>query len=219
MESEAENKRKGLLALGLLGFLLVVVLAVFTLFDDEDGSEAGGPATPTPTASGGTAAEGTGGARADGDGPAPIMSRADIAEAHDVMARYMAGVATYSHTSATGTWVPPLLELTNGDSAMKQETALPRGKEWATCKASKCVSKGTAVVKRDAMIADDLTRGSGQSISSVVEVTARRTFDGEASEETNAWLVTVQKSGGQWRVSGFDIFGLGNVGASDQTGE
>ncbi|MFI8994398.1 hypothetical protein [Streptomyces sp. NPDC053542] len=219
MESDAENKRKGLLALGLLGFLLIVVLAVFTLFDDEDGAEPGASATASPTASGGAAAEGTGGASAGGDGPAPIMSRADIAAAHDVMARYMAGIATYSHTSAPGTWVPPLLELTNRDTAMKQETALPRGKEWATCKAAKCVSKGTAVVKRDAMIADDLTRGSGQSISSVVEVTARRTFDGDTSEETNAWLVTVQKSGGQWRVSGFDIFGLGNVGASDQTGE
>lgn len=102
---------------------------------------------------------------------------------------------------------------------MEQATALPTGKDWARCEADRCSSKGTATVERDAMISDDLVRDSGRSISSVVSVTAARTVDGKTVTESNKWLVTVKEESGAWVVSGFDIFGLGDVGASDESGE
>lgn len=101
---------------------------------------------------------------------------------------------------------------------MKQLTVLPTGKAWATCEAEQCSSKGTAVVERDAVISDDLVRDSGRSISSLVEVKATRTEGGETTTESNQWLVSVQEVNGKWVVSGFDIFGLGDVGASDDSG-
>lgn len=79
--------------------------------------------------------------------------------------------------------------------------------------------RGRATVRRDALIADELTRGSGQAISSVVEVTAIRSSDGRQTEtETNTWLVSARKNSGTWQVNGFDIYGLGNVGAPEPKG-
>jgi hypothetical protein len=225
VELPAENKRTALLALAVLGALLAVALTMFIVFDGdgdgggEDGS--GGQAAPT---AGGKA--GSGGADADsgsdepGDGDAtPIVALTEVAEAHTVMSKYMAGITTYDYKSSAVTWVPPLLELTTGDTRMKQTTALPSGKTWATCEAEQCESKGTAVVVRDAVIADDLVRGSGRTISSLVKATSTVTAGGQSTTESNEWLVTVQEDRGKWVVSGFDIFGLGDVGASEESGE
>ncbi|MEC4020656.1 hypothetical protein [Streptomyces sp. H27-D2] len=224
LESDAERKRTGLLALGLLGFLLIAVLTVFTVFDDDEEPESTGSDKPAATAradDGSAGSSDTGGdsAAEEKAGLAPIVPLSDVAEAHDVMTAYMAGVNTYDHSTVAGPWVKPLLEMTTGETVMKQETALPTGKEWANCLAAKCTSKGRAVVERDALISDDVARGSGETISSVVEVSSTRTEGGKKTTETNSWLVSVKRSGSQWQVSGFDLFGLGNVGASDQTGE
>lgn len=228
MELPEENKRTGLLALGVLGVLLIAVLTVFTVFDGDDGSdEDGGSATSTATAGQGGTGSGSGeqetsdpDAADDGKNAAtvPIVSVAEAAEAHEIMTRYMAGINTYDHTAKTAAWQAPLLELTLNDARMKQLTVLPTGKAWATCEAEQCSSKGTAVVERDAVISDDLVRDSGRSISSLVEVKATRTEGGETTTESNQWLVSVQEVNGKWVVSGFDIFGLGDVGASDDSG-
>ncbi|WP_037676819.1 hypothetical protein [Streptomyces griseus] len=226
MEPSAENKRTGLLALGVLGFLLIAVLTVFTVFDTDDGGdgdEAGGSTAPTATSE--QSGTGSGGQGASGDGDAsrgtavaPIVSVSEAAKAHAVMARYMAGLTTYDHASNAASWSAPLLRLTMGDARMKAATSLPTGKEWATCKAERCSSKGKAVVARDAVVSDDVVRDSGRSISSVVEVTATHTADGQTTTESNQWLVTVKETSGEWVVSGFDVFGLGDVGASDDSG-
>ncbi|MFJ8507678.1 hypothetical protein [Streptomyces avermitilis] len=223
MELPAENKRTGLLALAVLGVLLVAVLTVFTVFDG--GGDSGGTAAPTATS--GPGDKGTGGqddADADADpsaggAPTPIVPLSEVAKAHTVMATYMAGLSTYDHTSKAPAWRTPLLRLTTGDPRMKQTTTLPTGKEWAVCAAEKCASKGAAVVVRDAVISDDVVRDSGRTISSVVRVTASRTTGGATTTESNKWLVSVQEDDGQWVVSGFDVFGLGDVGASDESGE
>ncbi|MFF5358317.1 hypothetical protein ACFY4I_02780 [Streptomyces scabiei] len=228
MELPEENKRTGLLALGVLGVLLIAVLTVFTVFDGDDGSDGNGGSADTAETSGqgGTA---SGGQTPDSDdentasdgrdgATVPIVSVAEAAEAHRIMTRYMAGINTYDHTAETAAWRAPLLELTLNDERMKELTALPTGKVWATCRAGRCTSKGTAVVERDAVISDDLVRGSGRSISSLVEVKATRTEGGETTTESNQWLVSVQEVNGKWAVSGFDIFGLGDVGASDDSG-
>lgn len=132
------------------------------------------------------------------------------------MADYMAGLNTFKYTDTTASWAPRLLALTEGSETMKKLTVLPTDKAWAVCRQSKCSSAGQAFVRRDALIADELTRGSGQTISSVVEVTATRSNDGRQAEtETNTWLVSARKSGGKWQVNGFDIYGLGNVGAPE----
>lgn len=228
MELPEENKRTGLLALGVLGVLLIAVLTVFTVFDGDEGSdEDGGSASPTATAGqGGTGSGGQETSDSDEDttdggrdaATAPIVSVAEAAEAHGIMTRYMAGINTYDHTAKRAAWQAPLLELTLNDERMKELTALPTGKAWATCQAERCTSKGTAAVERDAVISDDLVRGSGRSISSLVEVKATRTEGGETITESNQWLVSVQEVNGKWVVSGFDIFGLGDVGASDDSG-
>lgn len=135
------------------------------------------------------------------------------------MADYMAGLNTFKYSDDTASWAPRLLALTEGGERMKKLTVLPTGKAWAVCQQSKCSSAGQAFVRRDALIADELTRGSGQTISSVVEVTATRSNDGTKAEtETNTWLVSARKSGGKWQVNGFDIYGLGNVGAPEPQG-
>jgi hypothetical protein len=221
-----ENKRTGLLALGVLGVLLIAVLTVFTVFDgDDDSDQNSDSATPTATAGENGTNAGSGGEEdSDTTGgnknsvTAPIVSVAEAADAHDVMVRYMAGINTYDHTAKVATWQAPLLELTLNDARMKQLTVLPTGKEWATCAAEQCSSKGTAVVERDAVISDDLVRDSGRSMSSLVKVTARRTMGDDTTTESNQWLVSVQEVNGKWAVSGFDIFGLGDVGASDDSG-
>lgn len=222
MEPDPEHKRTALLALGVLGALLIAVLVVFTMFSgDDEGSGTDGSGTSA-TGSAQDADGGSGAGGADGGQEAavgPIIPLSEVADAHKVMVAYLAGTATYDHTSTAGSWAPPLLELTTGDMTMKQETALPSGKEWAACKAAKCSSKGRATVERDALISDDVTRGSGQTISSVVKLTTTRTEGGSKSAESNSWLVSAKKVGGQWRVSGFSLFGLGNAGASDTTGE
>ncbi|MFG2130821.1 hypothetical protein ACGFNV_23805 [Streptomyces sp. NPDC048751] len=226
MELPAENKRTALLALAVLGALLIAVLTVFTVFNGDDGSEksdeGGASAAPTATAGkGGSGAEDdqdTGADDAKGGAAQPIVSSAEAAEAHEVMARYMAGLTTYDHTSRPAAWTAPLLRLTTNDPRMKQVTALPTGKEWATCQVDRCSSKGAAVVVRDALVSDDLVRDSGRSMSSLVKVTAQHTAGGESTTESNQWLVTVKEEDGQWLVSGFDVFGLGDVGASDDSG-
>ncbi|MGW2614704.1 hypothetical protein [Streptomyces sp. NPDC001500] len=219
MELPAENKRTALLPLVVLGALLVIVVTVFTVFDGDDGD--GGDTTSAATAgakNGGGAAPGSGTAAAGG-AASPIVDAAEAAEAHAVMAKYMTGITTYDHTSKPAAWSVPLLALTTGDSRMKQATVLPSGKEWAACQAEECSSKGAAVVVRDAVIADDLVRDSGRTISSLVKVTATHTSGGKSSTEENEWLVTVKEDGGQWEVSGFDVFGLGDIGSSEDSGE
>ncbi|MCQ9134760.1 hypothetical protein [Streptomyces hilarionis] len=225
MDLPAENKRTGLLALGVLGFLLIAVLTVFTVFDGDGsgdgGDDKGGSAAPAVTPGGGDAGSDGQGAGADqqqGKAVAPIVSASEAAEAHAVMVRYMAGLTTYDHSARAGTWAAPLLRLTTGDARMKQSTALPTGKEWATCRAAQCSSEGKAVVRRDALVSDDLVRDSGRSLSSLVEVTAVHTANGRSTTESNQWLVTVREADGDWLVSGFDVFGLGDVGASDDSG-
>jgi hypothetical protein len=223
VELPAENKRTALLALAVLGALLATALTVFIVFDGDDEDAGGGSAASAAPSAG---KSGSGGAGADsgsdepGDADAtPIVPLAEVAEAHTVMSEYMAGINTYDHKSNAVTWVPPLLELTADDTRMKQLTRLPSGKAWATCQAEQCESKGTAVVVRDAVISDDLVRDSGRSISSLVKATSTVTAGGESTTESNEWLVTVQEDRGRWVVSGFDIFGLGDVGASEESGE
>ncbi|MFF9034564.1 hypothetical protein ACF090_03725 [Streptomyces sp. NPDC014892] len=223
MESPAENKRTALLALAVLGVLLVAALTAF-IFLDGDAEDSGGQnaasAAPSAGKSGSGGADADSGSDEPGDGDAtPIVALSEVDEAHTVMAKYMAGIATYDYNSDAVTWVPPLLELTTNDTRMKQLTILPSGKTWATCEAEQCESKGTAVVVRDAVIADDLVRGSGRTISSLVKATSTVTAGGKSTTESNEWLVTVQEDRGRWVVSGFDIFGLGDVGASEESGE
>ncbi|WP_030838702.1 hypothetical protein [Streptomyces sp. NRRL F-4474] len=226
MDSPAENKRSAVLALALLGALLVGSLVVLIVFDGEDGAEADAkPNATTATRGAGTgtgagSAAGTAGAQSGAaSGVPPIVQPDDLVEAHRTMADYMAGLNTFKYTDDTASWAPRLLALTEGGETMKKLTVLPSDKAWAMCRQSKCSSTGQAFVRRDALIADELTRGSGQTISSVVEVTATRSNDGRKAEtETNTWLVSARKSGGKWQVNGFDIYGLGNVGAPEPKG-
>ncbi|MFI7295429.1 hypothetical protein [Streptomyces sp. NPDC050121] len=226
MDLPAENKRTGLMALGVLGFLLIAVLTVFTVFDGDDGGdggdESGGSAAPTATSGqsdSGSDGQGSGdGAGSQNTALAPIVSVSEATRAHAVMVQYMAGLTTYDHSSNAATWSAPLLRLTVNDAQMKQATSLPTGKEWATCQAEKCSSKGEAVVVRDAVVSDDVVRDSGRSMSSLVKVTATHTADGKTTTESNQWLVTVKEDHDEWVVSGFDVFGLGDVGASDDSG-
>ncbi|WP_329412091.1 hypothetical protein OG802_19115 [Streptomyces sp. NBC_00704] len=222
MDLPEEGKRSGLLALAVLGVLLVAVLAVFTVFDGGDDSD-GGPAASSATSAGRQDAA-KADSRSDGTqepsvGATPIVALTEVAEAHAVMTKYMAGLNTYDHASKPAAWSAPLLGLTTGDTQMEQVTTLPADKDWAQCEPDRCSSTGTATVVRDAMISDDLVRDSGRSISSVVDVTAARTAGGKTVTESNRWLVTVKEESGAWVVSGFDLFGLGDVGASDESGE
>ncbi|MEI5526563.1 hypothetical protein WB401_28620 [Streptomyces brasiliscabiei] len=223
MESPAENKRTALLAVAVLGALLAAALTVFIFLDGDDedpGGQNAASAAPSAGKSGSGGADADSGSDEPGDGEAtPIVALSEVDEAHTVMTKYMAGIATYDYNSNAVTWVPPLLELTTDDTRMKQLTILPSGKSWATCEAEQCESKGTAVVVRDAVIADDLVRGSGRTISSLVKATSTVTAGGKSTTESNEWLVTVQEDRGRWVVSGFDIFGLGDVGVSEDAGE
>ncbi|MFC8273343.1 hypothetical protein ACFUJR_12595 [Streptomyces sp. NPDC057271] len=228
MESPADNKRTAALALAVLGLLMVGAMLVLIVFDGDGDTPGGGSANPpaTSAAPGGSSGGGStddkpsDGAAGGAGAVKPILSEAEAAQAHKVMTDYMAGLSTYAHTDDAASWAEPLLALTNGDPNLKQETALPTGKAWDTCVAAKCASRGTATVLRDAMVADDLVRDGGTTVSSLVKVTAARSEDGRNTDtETNSWLVTVRDSGaGRWKVSSFSIFGLGNVGASDQAG-
>lgn len=229
MESPAENKRTAALALAVLGLLMVGAVLVLTLFDGSDDTSDEGSSTPSATS--GATEGGSGGGSADNkpsDGPAggahsvePILSQAEADAAHQLMTTYMAGLTTYAHTDDKTSWAAPLLALTTNDPQLQRDTALPTGKAWDTCKAAKCASRGTATVVRDAMVADDLVRGGGRMISSQVKVTSTLSEDGRTTgTESNSWLVTVRDSGGgTWKVSSVSLFGLGNVGASDQAGE
>ncbi|WP_137993579.1 hypothetical protein [Streptomyces vilmorinianum] len=225
MESPADNKRTAALALAILGLLMVGALVVLTVFDgDDESSDAGEPAVTSTPADGNTGASGSSDGKPSGSDASgavkPILTQAEAAAAHQRMTEYMVGINTYTHTDESAAWAEPLLALTNGDPQLKQDTALPTGKAWATCVATRCASRGTATVLRDAMVADDLVRGGGKTVSSLVEVKATRSEDGkETGTETNSWLVTVRAGGGSWQVSSVSLFGLGNVGASDQAGE
>ncbi|MFD3945089.1 hypothetical protein [Streptomyces sp. NPDC058579] len=228
MESPAENKRTAALALAILGLLMVGALVVLTLFDGDDDTsdDASGNPSATSAPPGGSSGGSAGGDGKPSDNTSgagavkPILTQAEADAAHKVMTDYMVGLNTYAHTDKSAAWAAPLLALTTGDPQLKQDTALPTGKVWDTCVAAKCASRGTAVVARDAMVADDLVRDGGRTVSSLVEVTAARSENGRNTvSETNSWLVTVQGVGGDsWRVSSVSIFGLGNVGASDQAG-
>ncbi|MFE9257586.1 hypothetical protein [Streptomyces sp. NPDC006879] len=225
MESPAESKQSAVLALAVIGVLLIGALSVFFFLDGDDGSAGDSGAAPSTATTGardsrsGSGGSGAGRTAAVGDVP-PVIEPAELLAAHQVMVEYLAGLNTYRYSDHKSAWASPLLALTHGDEALRKETALPSGREWANCRESRCSSRGEARVVRDAMIAEDLVRGSGPMVSSVVEVTAARSEDGRATgAETNSWLVSARKSGGDWKVSAFDLFGLGNVGASDQTGE
>ncbi|WP_327254234.1 hypothetical protein [Streptomyces sp. NBC_01244] len=227
MESPAENKRSAALALVVMGLLLIGALVVFTVFDGEADAKDPSDGKPAATAeqgnnTGTTGGDGNTGTQQTGASAAvpPIVTPEELAEAHEAMAAYMAGLGTYKYTDQTGTWAKPLLELTVSDDQMIRQTALPTGKDWATCRAARCTSVGKATVVRDALIADDLARGSGRMVSSVVSLTSVRSENGKQTRtENNAWLVSSRKDGGKWKVSAFDLHGLGNVGASDKSGE
>ncbi|MGW7063118.1 hypothetical protein ACWGHM_32115 [Streptomyces sp. NPDC054904] len=232
MDSPAENKRSAALALAVLGVLLIGSLLTFTFLsgdDDANGSsDAKAPAAPsqgkdagTGTAGGGSGSAGQqAGEGGSADGVPPMVPPAELAEAHRAMAAYMAGLSTYTYADQTAAWAKPLLELTVGDNQMKSHTVLPTGKDWATCQANRCSSVGKATVVRDGMIAEDLVNGSGTLVSSVVSLTTARSENGKQTQtETNSWLVSSRKEAGAWRVSAFNLQGLGNVGASEQAGE
>ncbi|MEU4270105.1 hypothetical protein [Streptomyces sp. NPDC026092] len=225
MESPADNKRNAALALAVLGLLMVGALVVLTLFNgDEDtsGEKSEGSTAPSAPAGGssGSGSSDNKGGVSDAGAVKPILAPAEAAAAHKVMSDYMVGLNTYAHTDKNASWAAPLLVLTTEDRQLRQDTALPTGKAWDTCVAAKCASRGKATVLRDAMVADDLVNGSGITLSSLVEVTATRSEDGRnTGTETNSWLVTVQGThGGSWLVSNVSIYGLGNVGTSDQAG-
>ncbi|WP_405491496.1 hypothetical protein [Streptomyces sp. NBC_00096] len=225
MESPAENKRSAALALAILGVVLIGALVVLTVFDGDDdaevSSDAKAPAAAAQDKGAGQAAPAGDGTQQTGasDAVPPIVTPAELTEAHQAMAAYMAGLSTYKHTDQTAAWAKPLLALAVGGDQMNRQTALPTGKDWATCQAVHCSSVGKATVVRDAMIADDLARGSGGMVSSVVSLTAVRSENGKQTRtESNSWLVTSRKEGGAWKVSAFDLYGLGNVGASDKAG-
>uniref|UniRef100_A0AAU2JT87 Secreted protein n=1 Tax=Streptomyces sp. NBC_00049 TaxID=2903617 RepID=A0AAU2JT87_9ACTN len=231
MESPAENKRSAALALVVLGVLLIASLVMFTVFDGEDDTKdpSDGKA-PTKSAQdkgagtngGGAATGGTGqkNGASGADGVPPIVTPEELGEAHRAMAAYMAGLSTYKYTDQTAAWAKPLLELTVGGEQMKSLTALPAGKDWGTCQAARCTSEGKATVVRDGMIAQDLVNGGGSLVSSVVSVTSTRSENGKQTRtDTNTWLVSSRKDAGSWKVSAFNLQGLGNVGASDKAGE
>ncbi|MGW2016432.1 hypothetical protein [Streptomyces sp. NPDC001927] len=230
MESPADNKRTAALALAVLGLLMVgalLVLVVFNGDDDTSGEASENPAATSaaPDGNSGGGSAGTDGKPADdstsGAGTVkPIISPEDAAKAHKLMTDYMVGLNTYAHTDDNASWSGPLLDLTTGDAQLRQDTALPTGKAWDTCVAAKCASRGQATVVRDAMVADDLVNNSGITVSSLVKATATRSENGRNTvTETNSWLVTVQGTrGGSWKVSNVSIYGLGNVGVSDQAG-
>ncbi|MFD3872293.1 hypothetical protein [Streptomyces sp. NPDC058623] len=232
MDSPAENKRSAVLALAVLGVLLIGSLLVFTFLNGDDDatepSDAKPSATPAQDKAAGTAAAGGGsggaGQQTNGggsaDGVPPMVPPAELAEAHRAMAAYMAGLSTYTYADQTAAWAKPLLELTVGDNQMKSHTVLPTGKDWATCQANRCSSVGKATVVRDGMIAQDLVNGGGTLVSSVVSLTTVRSENGKQTQtETNSWLVSTRKEAGAWKVSAFNLQGLGNVGASEQAGE
>ncbi|MFE5631552.1 hypothetical protein ACFQ69_19790 [Streptomyces sp. NPDC056470] len=226
MDSPADNKRTAALALAILGLLMVGALVVLTVFDGDDESpEAADPSVTSAPTGGNTGGSGSSDGKPPGGGASggvdPILTEGDAVAAHQRMTEYMVGLNTYTYTDKNASWAQPLLALTTGDAQLKQDTALPTGKVWATCVATQCASRGTATVVRDAMVADDLVRGSGKTVSSLVEAKATRSENGkETVTETNSWLVTVRDSGGgSWQVSSVSLFGLGNVGASDQAGE
>lgn len=230
MESPAENKRSAALALAILGVLLIVSLIVLTVFDGEDDTENPPDGKAAPAAGQGKDAGTAGGGGSGGenqqagaggaDSVPPIVPPEELTQAHRAMAAYMAGLSTYKYTDQSATWATPLLELTVRDGQMKGLTALPTGKDWATCQAVRCSSSGKATVLRDGMIAQDLVNGGGSLVSSVVSLTSTRTEDGKQTRtETNSWLVSSRKEAGAWKVSAFDLQGLGNVGASDEAGE
>ncbi|MFE0579097.1 hypothetical protein [Streptomyces sp. NPDC058874] len=228
MESPAENKRSAALALAVLGVLLIASLVVLLVFDGEDDADASA-AGKAPSASaqgkGASAADGANGgagqqAGANGaDSVPPIVQPAELAEAHRAMAAYMAGLSTYTYTDQSAAWSKPLLDLTVSDERMKGLTALPTGKAWDTCQVARCSSTGKASVVRDGMIAQDLVNGGGSLVSSVVSLTSVRSENGKQTlTETNSWLVSARKDAGSWKVSGFDLQGLGNVGADEKAG-
>ncbi|MFF8814252.1 hypothetical protein [Streptomyces pactum] len=239
MELDPDQKRKGFLALAVLGLLLVAVLVVFTVFDGEEDGRAGGggtrptatgepgggdlpPGGDTPPGGGGTSGGGTGAAGGDVaelPEPQPVVPMSEVGAAHEVMARYLAGTATYDHASDPEEWRRPLTELITDDTAIRDETSLPTGQEWDQCKADRCTSRGKATVMRDALVSNDLVKGGGRQISTVIQLDTTRTAKGERTTESNLWLVTaVSGRGGDWKVSGISLFGLGNVGSSDQAG-
>ncbi|MDT9688410.1 hypothetical protein Q5762_08575 [Streptomyces sp. P9(2023)] len=228
MESPAENKRTAALALAVLGLLMVGAFVVLIFFNGDDDTSDDASGNPSATSA---PPDGSSGGSAGGDGKPsdgttsgagavkPILTQAEAAAAHQLMTDYMAGLSTYTHTDKNASWAEPLLALTANDPQLRQDTGLPTGKAWDTCVATKCASQGKATVVRDAMVASDLVRGSGKTLSSLVEVTAARSEDGRnTGTETNSWLVTARNSNGTWKVSSVSIFGLGNVGASDQAG-
>ncbi|MFF7357603.1 hypothetical protein ACFZA1_34015 [Streptomyces filipinensis] len=221
MELPAENKRAALLALATLGVLLVAVITVLTVFNGDDDEPSGNGGTVASAPAPGSQGQGTDSAGAGRPGAAatPIVSVPELAKAHAVMTQYMAGLNTYDHKSSAASWSAPLLALTTGELQMKQATILPSGKQWATCEAEHCSSKGTALVVRDAVISDDLVRGSGRTVSSLVKVTTTHVSADKSTTETDEWLVSAKDNGGEWLVSGFNVFGLGDVGASADSGE
>ncbi|MDJ0464298.1 hypothetical protein [Streptomyces sp. H27-C3] len=225
METEARQKRTGLLALGVLGFLMIAVLVVFTVFDgDDDETPEPGAARPAASSTADDSPAGdedseeapAGSGASAQPGPTPIVPLTEVGEAHQVMTRYMAGISTYDHTSTAASWGPPLFELTSREAGIKETTALPSGKAWAECRQERCSSRATAVATRDALVSDDLTRGSGRTISTVVKVDITRKTDDDTQTESNTWLVSARYRDGAWQVTGFDIFGLGNIGSSGQ---
>ncbi|MFI5544890.1 hypothetical protein ACIA6E_14095 [Streptomyces sp. NPDC051815] len=228
MESPAENKRSAALALAVLGVLLIGSLVVLLVFDGEDEADptADGKA-PSASAQGKDASAAGGANGGAGEGPQaggadsvpPIVSPEELAEAHRAMAAYMAGLSTYTYTDQSAAWAKPLLDLTVSDDRMQTLTALPTGKAWDTCKAARCSSTGKASVLRDGMIAQDLVNGGGSLVSSVVSLTSVRSENGKQTlTETNSWLVSARKHAGVWKVSGFDLQGLGNVGTDEKAG-
>ncbi|MEU6309817.1 hypothetical protein [Streptomyces sp. NPDC047014] len=230
MESPAENKRSAALALAVLGVLLIASLVVLVVFDGDDDTDDPSNGGKSPSAAAqdkngdpgsGTGGTGDGGAaRPATDSVPPIVTPQELAEAHRAMAAYMSGLSTYKYTDQNATWSKPLLGLTVADERMKGLTALPTGKDWDTCQAARCASTGKATVVRDGMIAQDLVSGGGSLVSSVVTLTSVRTENGKQTRtETNSWLVSTRKDAGSWKVSGFDLQGLGNVGSSDKTGD
>lgn len=208
-------------AIGVLAALLVVVLVVAArelIAHSTDHKTAAPPSRTAPAPPPARtrtydppSPSNVGSATTDPNAGSSVLSGTDIQAAHGVIVDYLQALGSYTYTDRQASWQKAALAYTNGSVAVRAYTKLPSGRAWALCRHEHCRSTSSARVIRDVSVTDVPGTGGAPQVVSYVDLTT--TISGQGTQHTQ-FTVSAARKGGDWKVIGIELAGVGDVGAN-----
>jgi hypothetical protein len=145
-----------------------------------------------------------------------VIEPQELADAHEVMREYLITLGTYTYRTNASEWTAKARALTDGYHAILDQTTLPTGRAWAECERTKCSSTATADLKRDTVLSNAPVDGAGRSVTTLASTTVHLHQEKQTSQTTE-FQITATYTGGEWKVSGLQLAGVGDAGTTESS--